>query len=178
MASKRDYYEVLGVEKTATDDELKKAYRKLAKKYHPDMNSGSNSYLSEDKFKELTEAYRILSNKALRAQYDEEIGLGSNNFNVYNNLYSEQERLKKEVQSLKMEKESQKYVNKKQKERENSLNPKKYFQIIGTALYNETKKSKEERSKDIFALVLTIIIVAIIVFVFWKVPVLKKFLFP
>ena len=142
------------------------------------MNSGSNSYLSEDKFKELTEAYRILSNKALRAQYDEEIGLGSNNFNVYNNLYSEQERLKKEVQSLKMEKESQKYVNKKQKERENSLNPKKYFQIIGTALYNETKKSKEERSKDIFALVLTIIIVAIIVFIFWKVPVLYKFLFP
>ena len=71
-----------------------------------------------------------------------------------------------------------KFINKKQKERENSLNPKKYFQIIGTALYNETKKSKEERSKDIFALVLTIIIVAIIVFIFWKVPVLNKFLFP
>ena len=174
----KNYYEILEVSENASFEVIEKAYRTLAKKYHPDMNSGSNSYLSEDKFKELTEAYRILSNKALRAQYDEEIGLGSNNFNVYNNLYSEQERLKKEVQSLKMEKESQKYVNKKRKERENSLNPKKYIQIIGTALYNETKKSKEERSKDIFALVLTIIIVAIIVFVFWKVPVLKKFLFP
>lgn len=174
----KNYYEILEVSENASFEVIEKSYRTLAKKYHPDMNSGSNSYLSEDKFKELTEAYRILSNKALRAQYDEEIGLGSNNFNAYNNLYSEQERLKREVQSLKMEKESQKYLNKKQKERENSLNPKKYFQIIGTALYNETKKSKEERSKDIFALVLTIIIVAIIVFIFWKVPVLNKFLFP
>ena len=174
----KNYYEILEVSENASFEVIEKAYRTLKKKYHPDMNSGNNSYYSEDKFKELTEAYRILSNKALRAQYDEEIGLGSNNFNVYNNLYSEQERLKREVQSLKMEKESQKYLNKKQKERENSLNPKKYFQLIGTALYNETKKSKEERSKDIFALVLTIIIVAIIVFIFWKVPVLNKFLFP
>ena len=54
MAEKRDYYEVLGVSKTASDSEIKSAYRKLAKKYHPDMNPGDKQ--AEQKFKEITEA--------------------------------------------------------------------------------------------------------------------------
>lgn len=69
MADKRDYYEVLGVSKTATDDELKKAYRKLAKKYHPDTNPGDTE--AEVKFKEASEAYSILSDSEKRAQYDQ-----------------------------------------------------------------------------------------------------------
>lgn len=60
MASKRDYYEVLGVSKTATDEEIKKAYRKLAKKYHPDANP-DNKEEAEAKFKEVNEAYETLS---------------------------------------------------------------------------------------------------------------------
>ncbi len=69
MADKRDYYEVLGVSKTASEDEIKKAYRKLAKKYHPDMNPGDKN--AEEKFKEASEAYAVLSDADKRRQYDQ-----------------------------------------------------------------------------------------------------------
>ncbi len=69
MAEKRDYYEVLGVSKTASDSEIKSAYRKLAKKYHPDMNPGDKE--AEAKFKEASEAYAILSDADKRRQYDQ-----------------------------------------------------------------------------------------------------------
>lgn len=68
MAAKRDYYEVLGVPKTASDDEIKKAYRKMAIKYHPDKNPGDKE--AEEKFKEAAEAYDVLSDSEKRQKYD------------------------------------------------------------------------------------------------------------
>lgn len=65
---KRDYYEVLGVSKSASDDDIKKAYRTLAKKYHPDVSTESNA---EAKFKEVQEAYDVLSDATKRSQYDQ-----------------------------------------------------------------------------------------------------------
>ena len=69
--SKRDYYEVLGVAKTASDDEIKKAYRKLAMKFHPDRNQGDQAKEAEEKFKEVKEAYEMLSDGQKRAAYDQ-----------------------------------------------------------------------------------------------------------
>src|ERR1700752_2054474 len=69
----RDYYDVLGLARTATDDEIKKAYRTLARKYHPDINPGDKT--AEEKFKELNEAYEVLSDPEKRQRYDR---LGAN----------------------------------------------------------------------------------------------------
>lgn len=69
--SQRDYYEILGLTKTASEDEIKKSYRKLAMKYHPDRNQGDDSKVAEEKFKEAKEAYECLSDADKRRQYDQ-----------------------------------------------------------------------------------------------------------
>ena len=75
--AKRDYYEVLGVEKTATEEDIKKAYRKLALQYHPDRNPGNKE--AEEKFKEATEAYEVLKDPDKRGKYDQfgHVGVGA-----------------------------------------------------------------------------------------------------
>ena len=83
--AKRDYYEILGVSKNASDDEIKKAYRKLAIKYHPDKNPGNKE--AEEKFKEISEAHEVLSDKQKRARYDQfgHAGVGSAAGNPFDN---------------------------------------------------------------------------------------------
>jgi len=87
MSEKRDYYEVLGVSKTATDDELKRAFRKLAKQYHPDTNQ-ENKTAAEAKFKEVNEAYETLSDKQKRSMYDQFGHAASDGFGGQNGYYS------------------------------------------------------------------------------------------
>jgi len=69
--AKRDYYDILGVPKNASEDDIKKAYRKLAMKYHPDRNQGDGAKAAEEKFKEAKEAYEMLSDAQKRAAYDQ-----------------------------------------------------------------------------------------------------------
>ena len=84
--NKRDYYEVLGVSKGADKSEIKKAYRKLAVKYHPDKNPGDAA--AEEKFKEAAEAYSVLSDDTKRGQYDQfgHAGMGGQGFQGFSNM--------------------------------------------------------------------------------------------
>lgn len=83
MANKRDYYEVLGVSKDATDQDIKSSFRKLSRKWHPDMQSSKTDAEkkdAEEKFKEIAEAYEVLSDKSKRANYDKFGFEDQNNF--------------------------------------------------------------------------------------------------
>jgi molecular chaperone DnaJ len=81
----KNYYEVLGISKTASADEIKKAYRNLAFKYHPDRNSGDK--VAEEKFKEINEAYDVLSDEKKRADYDS-FGTSNSHYSGTNNSYN------------------------------------------------------------------------------------------
>src|SRR6478736_4391976 len=84
MSTKRDFYEILSVSKTATPEEIKKAYRKVAIQFHPDKNPGNKE--AEEKFKEAAEAYEILSDADKRSKYDRygHAGLGNGGFSGHN----------------------------------------------------------------------------------------------
>ncbi|MFV2082384.1 MAG: molecular chaperone DnaJ [bacterium] len=103
MTDKRDYYDVLGISRGTSEDDIKKAYRKLARKYHPDVNPGDKD--AEARFKEVSEAYAVLSDKKKKAQYDQfghgapgaggfdssdfGFGTGSDGFHVYEDLFGD-----------------------------------------------------------------------------------------
>ena len=87
IMNKKDYYDVLGIDKSSTQEEIKKAYRKLAIKYHPDKNP--NNKTAEDRFKEAAEAYEVLSNTEKRSRYDQfgHSGMqGGNDYHQYSNM--------------------------------------------------------------------------------------------
>lgn len=174
----KNYYEILEVNENASSEVIERAYKVLAKKYHPDIWPTDKSRWAENKFKELTEAYEVLSNSESRRNYDIKIGLNTSLDDKYNTLYSEHEKLKQELNNLKINNNSQKYIK-----QTNSLKPglsyfKNYCNAIKTIIKNQKQKSDDERSRDLKALILTIIIISTLLFIFWKFPFLINFIFP
>ena len=173
----KNYYQILEVNENASQEVIEKAYRVLAKKYHPDNFSSYNSSFAEEKFKEITEAYEILSNEVLRQEYDIKIGLDTSLENKYNNLFNENEKLKIEMNRLKLNNTSVNYVDNNPDKTKKESYVRRYSSALNSIIQDEINKPTEERKKDLKALLLTIVIISVLVFVFWKVPFLHKFLF-
>ena len=183
-----NYYEILEISPNASQEVIEKAYRTLAKKYHPDSWPKDKKFFAESKFREITEAYQVLSNEYTRRNYDIKIGINDTFNEKYNELYQEHEQLKQEIENMKNNTEPE--TNRKKKNtvsdskrigeivKSNIPSLKELFISSKDAIKNEFKKPKEEQKKDMIALILSILIVAVIVFVFIKVPFLKKLVSP
>lgn len=179
----KNYYKILEVNETASSEVIEKAYKVLAKRYHPDLWPKDKIYIAENKFKEITEAYNVLSNYDLRADYDAQMGFDTNPYNSYDTLYNENQKLKQELNNIKMQNESQKYIketsnNKITENNQKQSYIKNYSDSIKEIIINERKKAPDERSRDFKALILTVIIISILILIFWKVPFLNNLLFP
>ena len=170
----KNYYEILEVNTNASQEVIEKAYKVLSKKYHPDTWPSNKAYWAEDRFKEIAEAYYILSNTDLRRDYDIKIGVNNSFETKYNALYDENEKLKSEINNIKT---NNNFKNNSSKNNVQSYF-KKYTRNLTSLIKNEINVSPEERSNNLKALILTIIIISILVFIFWKVPFLHNFLFP
>ena len=162
----KNYYEILEVNKKASKEVIEKAYKVLIKKYHPDRYTGEKQQYAEKKTKEITAAYRILSDDFLREQYDRELEAQS----VVHNNNTEQ---------------NQDRTAKKSTKKENSgkqINTNKVGTLAGTidlvkTLIDDIRRNKERRDeikevtqKDIIAVILTIIIVITIGIILWFIP--------
>lgn len=167
----KNYYQILQVSENASSEVIEKAYKVLAKKYHPDLQSGdTKSRLAEGVFKEITEAYEILSDKVLREQYDKQIGLIPN----YNNFTYTKPNTESDSQTTKSSSKSKKIQKQTELEK---FSIKNLVTIISNAIRNQANKPKDERRRDLIALILTLIVVAILVVIVLNVPVLKNFFF-
>lgn len=155
----KNYYEILEVSPNASYEVIEKAYRTLVKKYHPDLQFNQNSSSYEKKIRDITEAYNILSDKISRTEYDIKLKL-------YNKNLNSSDKVKKN--NINQDTERQNNSN------SSNFNIKKYISAIGQTIYNETKKDKKERNRDLIALLLTIAVVGMLVFIFSNVPFLKN----
>ena len=179
----KNYYELLEVNENASPEVIERAYKVLAKRYHPDVQPRDKAFLAEAEFKKIGEAYRVLSDPERRIIYDFENGFAETEVSAeekYNQLYYEQEKLKKELSSLKGGNSSTQTHNEEVK----PVKPlsisrfKSTFQSLAQGLYNETSKNNKDRSKNLKALFLTVAIMTLLVILFWNVPFLRNILFP
>ena len=168
----KNYYEILEVNKKASKEVIDKAYKVLAKKYHPDRYTGEKQKYAETKLKDINEAYKILSDEFLKEQYDNE--LEKELENIYRQKYQPRDANKTDFLDDKTKYDSPKKMTKEEK--------REYRRKIGSLsgvieltkeLYSNRPKReefKEMTKKDIIAILLTIVVVIIIGIILWMLP--------
>lgn len=191
---KENYYDILEVNKNASQEIIEKAYKTLVKKYHPDLQENNLRHNYEEKIKKINEAYEILSNSEKRKNYDLILKDNEITNEDYNELYNENINLKNEINYLKNNynqiqnnynhfKNNQNQINNNiineneiNKKINNAVN-KAYYDAYIQDLKNRDYQIKYKKTfKDFLALILTIIFLIIIGFILWHIPFTKNYL--
>lgn len=171
----KNYYEILEVDVKASKEIIDKAFKVLAKKYHPDTQNDNKKTWAESKFKELNEAYEVLSNEDKRREYDIELEYAKNS--EHESLIMQNENLKRLVEQLRNELEN--------KSKENNYNINTHYkpsyynnstiQNEDTFYYTSSTPTKH-RGKDLLALIITIILIIFVGYILWIIPFTKNYL--
>ena len=190
-----NYYKILEVDKDASSEVIEKAYKTLAKKYHPDLQESNMKQEAEEKLKLINEAYEILSNPDSRAKYDETLKQSEVSEEDFNKLSEENKNLYKEINNLKHNNPSSFYDNnsnafendytqnqenyEKELEYENQLEyarQKAYHDAYIQDLKNRGYKIKYKKApKDYFKNFIALIITIAILFILWQIPFIRNF---
>lgn len=190
----QNYYEILQVDKNASEEMIEKAYKLLAKKYHPDMQPEEKKSWAEENFKQINEAYTVLSDKQKRIEYDEQFKLQDTDiYEKYQQLLEQNKLLKNQLEYLQIKLENLKtsptitgfkgYIQNDSQPQTNSSQESSSHQNnafvenssrIGNNLYHTITRKKGK--KDIMAFFLTLLIFIGIFLILWMMPFTKKYL--
>lgn len=175
----KTYYEILEVDKNASNEIIKKAYSTLAKKYHPDLQSENNKNIAEEKFKLINEAYEILSDEQKRKQYDSTITINTVPIEQYNTIVLENQELKNIINEMHKKYLRDKYII-DDSINNNISNSTHHDNFVNNNLYSQNKNI-QNNYKDIFfsklKSLLAIFLTIMIIYFLLKIPFIHKLIF-
>ena len=190
----KNYYQILQIDKEASQDIIEKAYKTLAKKYHPDLQAEENKKNAENILKKINEAYEVLSNPSKREAYNKTIEQSTISQEQYKEIIHQNEYLKNKLKNNSSVQNSnlnnnlnfENYYNKKIQDLEYQENLQKarqkayydaYIQDLKSRGYKiRYKKTLKEYLKNLISLIITIFIISISFFILWQIPIVKRFL--
>lgn len=190
----KNYYQILQIDKEASQDIIEKAYKTLAKKYHPDLQAEENKKNAENILKKINEAYEVLSNPSKREAYNKTIEQSTISQEQYKEIIHQNEYLKNKLKNNSSVQNSnlnnnlnfENYYNKKIQDLEYQENLQKarqkayydaYIQDLKSRGYKiKYKKTLKEYLKNLISLIITIFIISISFFILWQIPIVKRFL--
>ncbi len=172
----KNYYEILEVDKKASNEIIEKAYKTLAKKYHPDLQSNEIQKEYEEKMKLINEAYSVLSDDYKKSTYDEQLQNNIVSIDDYKKVLQENAALKQEIQRLTGEQTQQTYNNMQYQEQVNRAVNQAYQDAYVQDMKNRGYKIKYKHTfKQYRNLIISIAVVILIFILIWQIPFVKKF---